>query len=87
MTTELTKEQRSALRSLERAFKKCADANLQFCGMDDGLHYATQEACDSEQSGMGYCPCANAQQDPCLNLHEIVGTVKDYAAYQDSGAW
>lgn len=84
---ELTKEQRAAIRSLERAFKKCAIADLSFCGMDDCLHYATNEAIKAEDSGMGYCGCANAQQDMELMDTEVVGPINTSGSYVDSGGW
>lgn len=77
----MTDQQTKAIRSLERALKKCAEAGLLLFGMDDNLLAVTRE--DYEAAG-GY-----AQSFEALGALQERGmvTVKDGGAYTDSGGW
>ena len=80
--------EKKALKKLEAAFRECRSAGLCFCGMDDGLLYATRSALVlgkeiSENEDNAYNAVACAMRDDV----EGTGTVKTYDTYKDSGGW
>ena len=58
----MDKKEQQAIRALERAFQKCAEAGIRLCGMDSDLHYATRDALSVEVPDKGYSRVANAVQ-------------------------
>ena len=78
---ELTVEQERAIKSLERAFKKCKDAGIKFCGMDYSIIYATAKDAARIGSINQYGPVASAYQAG------YGWTVNDHKTYTDSGGW
>lgn len=76
----MTNEQRAALRSLERALKKCAEAGLVLQGMDGTLLICDKQALMDN----GY------NEDPVAAMKatdDETETVQDHGAYLDSGGW
>lgn len=71
---------------MNRALKALKDADIEICGMDSDLLYATnqvlEEFSSEHREGGIYCTVAQA------NVQNNEGTGKFKAdCYQDSGAW
>lgn len=73
-------EQRKAIRSLERALKKCADAGISLMGMDSSLFAYDKTELDDAERELG---CLYEAQCACGQGE----TVTDHGAYVDSGGW
>ena len=91
---ELNQQQKQALRSLESAFKQCALADIQFCGMDGALYYASGQCLEVyaniELPGSvfgAYHAVARAQYIAHEHSEQWAGTVRDSDTYKGSGGW
>ena len=71
----LTPKQLSAVRLLEKAFKRCNEQGLSFVGMDDSIYCARTEDMDMTMQTTGYL----VQQELSFMI--------DSAGYLDSGGW
>ncbi len=96
----MTKEECSAINSLERAFKKCAKLGIRICGMDSDLHYATKSAhaeglkITEEAQEIKLSSCGKlwydeygATAEAVQNRIEGTGTINTSGVYEDSGGW
>jgi predicted nucleic acid-binding Zn ribbon protein len=84
--SSLNKEQLKAIKSLERAFKKCEEAGIYFYGMDDDLHAISRiEVDESPQTTKEYCLKGGDRVHECLNENGII--VKTHGAYRNSGGF
>lgn len=89
MNLENTKEEESAIKSLENAFKKCRKAGIKFSVMDSTLHYANRrlykecEKIEDEISGGKYPTIAYAQD---TKLKECP-SVNTYKSMESCGGW
>lgn len=86
----MNKDQKKAIESVERAFKKLKKEGIEICGMNGELYYATNEAIKNSRGFSMYCDVANAvskfQMDFDNEMSEHVGKFKN-APYEDSGGW
>jgi predicted glycosyl hydrolase (DUF1957 family) len=89
MILENTKEEENAIKSLERAFKKCSDLKIKFSVMDNTLHYANPrlykecEKVEDSVSGGKYPTVAYAQD---TKLGECP-YVKTHKSMESCGGW
>ena len=78
-TDSLTKEQQRAIKSLERALKKCSDVGIGIFGMNSSL-YAVNYPMFSDALEN------NEIKQSCTGYGEFPNTrINDYEVYKDSG--
>jgi hypothetical protein len=81
----LDKEQLKAIKSLERAFKKCRELKINFYGMDESLH-AISKIDANETTVIGDCWAKGGDVlHDSLNESGII--VKTYGSYRNSGGF
>jgi len=89
MELENTKEEENAIKSLERAFKKCSGIGIKFSVMDNTLHFANKrlyqecEKIEFKQIGSKYPTVAYAQE---TEIGECP-SVNTYKSMESCGGW
>ena len=82
--TAMNNEQEKALKSLERAFKRCKKTGLVFFGMDgDVIAYDEK----SYREIYNENECGYETQQKLSNSYKTSYTVDTCGAYIDSGGW
>lgn len=91
MSIENNQEEEKAIKSLERAFKKCSDLGLKFSVMDNDLFYANkrlykecEKFSEKESNYSGKYPTVAYAQD--TDLGECL-KVKCYNSMESCGGW
>ncbi len=85
----MTKKQQLALKSLEKSFKKCEDAKINFCGMDGSIYYATVSSIKKRNKDKDYGGYNEvAETNYSKNSDDYTsGRVETHNTYLDSGGW
>lgn len=82
----MTEEQKKALKILERAFKKCSKAGLQFAGMDGNIFYANEKSINNLPEPTNKTPYNEVARVAEEGLPGG-GYVNHHGTYIDSGGW
>ena len=80
----MKEEQQKVLKSLERAFKKCKEAEISFYGMDGDLFAISKDKVNIKFNEHGDCIPHDNVHDSLSNNGIIVNT---YNSYRDSGGF
>lgn len=80
----MKEDQIKALKSLERAFRKCKEAGIAFYGMDCALYAISEDKVNTNPRKHGQC---NSQDNVHDSLNEYGYDVNTHGAYSDSGGF
>lgn len=89
----LNKKQELALKNLEKAFKKCKDAKINFCGMDSSIYYASEKAIKKRDKNKDYRGGDSGYNEVAETVYGkdsddyTCGLVETHNSYLDSGGW
>lgn len=81
----MNEEQLKAIKSLERAFKKCKEANIAFYGMGGELYGISENKEDTSLNEPGKQYTCNDNLHSSLNTNGI--TINTHKSYRDSGGF